>query len=341
MGSATHTVLSNVTSLPDIASISTLEIESAMFAILDKIDDQLDEFEISVEPTWEGSLARLCDIITPLTFSWGIVNLLKSAKDDDALRGAHGAVQPRVIGITTRMAQSRRLYEALLKLRDSSWAQLDDVQQRMVEYRIREAELGGIALQGQELERFKQIQSRLAELGTQFSNNVLDSDKQFSLLLTELEQVKGIPSPVLAMMARNAADGEDGFDPETGPWKVSLEGPVVSGILRNAEDRSLREAVYRANFTQASSGTLDNRPVIDEILRLRKEQAALLGFGNFAEMNFHRKMADSAQTVWDFLAELREAAVPGASEHKRRLTDHARQMTADGSFELEIWDVSY
>ncbi|MBW3589329.1 MAG: M3 family metallopeptidase [Actinobacteria bacterium] len=343
MTSDTQIALSSMDPLPAFAAISSSEIEGSMNELISKVSGQVDDFELSVEPTWEGSLGRLFDIVEPLLYAWAIVDTLKSTKDNSELREAHEALQPKIVELTTRISRSRSLCEALSKLKESSWEDLAPVQQRLVESKIREAELDGVGLEGEQLARFKQIQTDLAALGTKFSNNVLDHTKEFSILLTDPSQVAGIAPPILGLMAKNAADdeGSTDFDPEAGPWKATLDGAVLSGVLRNADDRQLREQLYRAYFTRASSGQFDNNEVIREILRLRKEQASLLGYRNFAEMNFVQKMVDSPETIWSFLAELREASEDGTKSHVERVAQFARETTGDDTFELKVWDLLY
>lgn len=340
MDPTTQSALSDVRSLPDFGAITPDEIEISMKSLLAGVGDQLDAFEKSVTPTWEGTLGRLFKITEPINYAWRIVNLLKATKDSPEVREAHAAIQPEMVALGARISQSRPLYDALIGLKESSWDVLPGVHQRLVEARIREAELGGVGLEGEDLVRFKEIQTELAALGTKFSNNVLDSTKEFGLLVSDSSQVAGIAPPILALMAKNAADdeGRTEFDPSSGPWKVSLEQAVIGGILRNADDRDLRERVYRAYFTRASSGEFNNKGVIDQILRLRKEQAALLGYPNFAEMNFVRKMADSPDAIWSFLSELRDASKEGNRAHVEKVGQFAKQTLRDDTFELKIWD---
>lgn len=343
MDSATQSALSKIQTLPDFGAISPDEIEISMKSLLAGVGDQLDEFERAVEPTWEASLGRLFTLTEPVNYAWRLLSLLKSTKDSPALREAHAAVQPEMVALDARISQSRPLYDALISLKESSWDVLSDVQRRLVEARIREAELGGVGLDGERLARFKEIQAELAALGTKFSDNVLDSTKEFGFLITDASQVAGIAPPILAVMAKNAAsdEGRTDFDPSSGPWKVSLEQAVIGGIIRNADDRSLRERVFRAYYSRASSGEFNNKEVIDQILRLRKEQAALLGYENFAKMNFVRKMAESPEAIWSFLAELRDASREGNSAHVERLSQFAKQTLGDETFELKVWDLLY
>ena len=154
-----------------------------------------------------------------------------------------------------------------------------------MESEIRDAELAGVALTGASKERFNEIQKRLAQLSTDFSNNVLDATKAFSVRLTKKEEVDGLPPSALALSAQSAkSKGDEGATAEDGPWLITLDFPSYMPVMQYAKDRSLREKMYKAYLTRASelghsdgSKNIDNTPLIKEILELRKEKAALLG----------------------------------------------------------------
>ena len=125
-----------------------------------------------------------------------------------------------------------------------------------------------------------QIKQRLAELSTTFSNNVLDATKLFSLTITDTADVSGVPDSAKKMWAA-AAEG----DAESGPWKITLDGPSYISAMQHLGIREHREELYKAYVTRASesSGDKNNVPLINEILALKLEMSKLLGFGNYAE----------------------------------------------------------
>lgn len=114
--------------------------------------------------------------------------------------------QPEVVAASSRVAQSEPLYAAMKAIAQGGEG-LDGGQRRAVESAVRDAELGGVALRGGQKQRFNEIQMRLAELSTTFSNNVLDATKEFQLLITERERLEGLPPSALALAAQNAGDG--------------------------------------------------------------------------------------------------------------------------------------
>ncbi|MEL7334347.1 MAG: M3 family metallopeptidase, partial [Cyanobacteria bacterium J06560_2] len=232
------------------------------------------------------------------------------------------------------------IYTALKQLKESAeWAEWEPAQQRIVEAALRDAELSGVGLSGSQKETFNHIQQSLAELSTQFSNHVLDATKAFSLTLTSRGDVAGLPPSLLSLLAQAARDVAENeaaknATAESGPWRVTLDMPSYIPFLRHSQRRDLREQLYRAFITRASTGELDNAPLIEKILELRSQQATLLGFKNYAELSLARKMAPSVAAVETLMEELRSASYDAA---KREL----EEIKAFANDEIKQWDVPY
>ncbi len=206
-------------------------------------------------------------------------------KDSEPFRNAVQEVQPEYVSFGLKLSQSQAIFRAFKAIRSSQeWNTLSEAQQRIVEAEIRDAELSGVALVGANKERFNVIQQTLAQLSTNYSNNVLDATKAFSVRLVKLEEVDGLPDSALGLAAQTArARGDADATAEKGPWVVTLDMPSYMPAMQYAKDRSLRERLYRAYQTRASDlghsdgKSLDNTPIATQILALRKERAGLLG----------------------------------------------------------------
>ncbi|MGL5075280.1 MAG: M3 family metallopeptidase, partial [Waterburya sp.] len=269
--------------------------------------------------------------------SWGIVGHLMSVKNSPQLRAAYETMQPEIVKFYNKLSQSKPLYEAFKGIKEGAeWDKLEPAQQRIVESSIRDFELSGVGLEGEAKERFNQIQLELAELSTKFSNNVLDATKAFKLKLTDQKDVEGLPPSALGLMAQTAkAEGEEAATPENGPWVVTLDYPSYVPFLKYATNRELREKLYKAFVSRAASEELDNRGNIDRILELRKEQANILGFANFAELSLARKMAPNVDAVQQLQEELRVASYDAAVQEFEELKAFA------GTEDIKHWDTSY
>ncbi|AFZ30002.1 oligopeptidase A [Gloeocapsa sp. PCC 7428] len=327
--------------LPPFEQIKPDHVVPAMTQLLGELETELATLEANVSPTWSGLVEPLDRITERLRWSWGIVGHLMGVKNSPELREAYETVQPKVVEFYNKLNQSKPLYEAFKALRQSDrWDSLDTAQQRIVEAAIRDAELSGVGLEGEQRSRFNEIQLELAELSTKFSNHVLDATKAFSLTLTEQDEVDGLPPSLKSLAAQAArAAGEENATPEAGPWRITLDFPSFGPFMQHSTRRDLREKLYKAFISRASSGDLDNSPLIERILQLRQEEAKLLGFNSYAELSLASKMAPSIEAVENLLEELRSASYDAALQEFEELKAFAAAKGADS--ELKHWDISY
>jgi oligopeptidase A len=331
------------TSLPDFATIQPEHIAPAIRQLLAETDAERQRLETDLEPTWAGLMEPLEQLENRLSLAWGAVGHLMGVKNSEALRQAYQEVQGEVIQFWMRLGQSQAIYQGLKALQASeAWAQLDATQQRIVDISIKDAELSGVGLQGEVRTRFNAIQQELAELSTTFSNHLLDATKAFYLDLHQPEEIEGLPPSLLQMAAQAAREaGHDQASAEQGPWRMTLDFPSVGPFLEHSRRRDLREQVYRALMTRASAGELDNTPLIRRILALRREQASILGYANYAELSLASKMAPDMPTVEALLEQLRQASFDAAQRDLAELRDFARSQGAAEADELQHWDIAF
>ena len=298
---------------PAFDRIGAQHVAPAMRQLLDDLGAELADLEAHAQPTWEGLVEPLERLGDRLRVPWGIVGHLMGVKNSDELRAAYEDMQPAVVEFSMRLGQSQAVYRGLQGLRNgAAWQDCDATQRRIVEVLLRDAELSGVGLQGEKRERFNAIQQELAELGTRFSNNVLDATKAFALTLEEPQDVAGLPASlrqVAAQAAREAGSADASAD--EGPWRITLDYPSFMPFMAHSRRRDYREQLYRASISRASSGDLDNTPLIARILQLRREMAALLGYGSFAELSLASKMAPDVAAIEGLLEELRQASLDG------------------------------
>ncbi|RHY41455.1 hypothetical protein DYB30_004645 [Aphanomyces astaci] len=295
--------------------------------------------------SWENVMDKLEVSADPLERLWGIVGHLTSVKNSPELRAAHAELQAEVVTIFTRFAQSQDIFHAYKALRQdaATWNSFDLAQQRILEASIRSATLSGVGLTGPSKDRFNAIQLRSAELvrfKTKFSNNVLDATKAFSKIVTDKQDLAGLPASVLQLLAQNAAaDGHPGATADVGPWKLSLDMPCLLPVLKYAANRDLRESLYRANVAKAGLAPFDNLEIVRETLQLRQERAKMLGFSSYAELSLASKMAPSVAGVEDMTESLRLKCIDMARQEFKDLHEYATQH--GHTDELKHWDVGY
>ncbi len=329
--------------LPPFAEVKPEHVEPALNLLLSELNEELTQLEADIKPTWSGLVEPLERLTERLTWSWGIVSHLMGVKNSPELRQAYETSQPKIVQFSNRLSQSKPIYNAFKALREGDlWNTLDSAQQRIVESSIRDAELAGIGLEGEAQERFNAIQMEMAEISTKFSNHVLDATKAFSLTLTKPEEVEGLPPSWLSLAAQAARDaGEENATPENGPWLVTLDFPSYAPLMQHSKRRDLREQLYKAFISRASSGDLDNRPIIKRILELRQELAELLGYKNYAEVSLASKMAPSVEAVDKLLEELRLTSYDAAQKELAELKEFAASKNAPEAKDLKNWDVTF
>jgi len=286
--------------------------------------------------SWESFVAPLEDANERIGRAWGQVAHLHAVLDSPELREAYNANLPKLTQYWTELGQNQQLFEKYKALAGSAeFGKLSAARRKIVENAIRDFRLGGAELPADKKARYAAIQEELAKTSSRFSENVLDATKAYSIVVDE-KRIAGIPQDVLEA-AREAAE-KDG---KTG-WKFTLHAPSYLPVLQYADDRSLRETLYRESVTRASEfgrPEWDNTPLIARIVELRRELAQLLGYKTYAEVSLVPKMAESPQQVLSFLDDLARRARPFAEKDVAELREFAR--TELGLDKLESWDVAY
>jgi oligopeptidase A len=284
-------------------------------------------------PEWDAFIEPLEDATERLARAWGQVSHLHAVLDSPELRAAYNENQPKLTQFWTELGHNERLYDRYRALAASpAFASLSPSRRRIVENALRDFRLSGAELAPAAKLRFGEIQEELARLGTRFSENLLDATNAWSVEIEEEARLAGIPQDV-----RDAAR-----QGEAHRWKFTLHMPSYLPVLQYAEDRALREQMYRAFATRASEfgkPELDNTSNIARILPLRREMARLLGYESFAGVSLEPKMAESPAEVLGFLEDLARRARPHAERDLEELRAFARE--ALGLAQLESWDLPF
>jgi oligopeptidase A len=318
--------------------------------------------------TWREFVEPLEDANERLSRAWGIVGHLHGVLDSPPLREAYNASEPKVVQYWTELGHDEALFAKYKALRaGDEYARLDPAQRRIVDNELRDFRLSGAELQADQKKRFARISEELASLATRFSENVLDATNAFAVYIEDRATLAGIQDDVLdAARAAAERDGKPG-------WKLTLQAPCYIPVMEYAENRALRECLYRAYCTRASeqyesalaaaerfsapaaahpaatsvvdertrksADTWDNTPLIARILELRREAAALLGYASYAEVSLVPKMAESPREVFAFLNDLAGKSLPFARRDLAELREFAA--AALGLAELAAWDVPF
>ena len=329
--------------LPPFESIKSEDVVPAITGLLIELEQELINLEATVKPTWNDLVEALQKLEDRLTWTWGIVGHLMGVKNSPELRKAYNEIQPKVVEFINKLSQSQPIYQAFKNLSNSdSWENLDVGQKRIVEAAIKDAELSGVSLEGEKRENFNAIELELAELSNKFSNNVLDATKAFSLTLTKKEEVDSLPPSLLSLAAQAARDdGAENATAENGPWRITLDYPSFIPFMQHCKKRELREQLYKASISRASTEELNNYPLIQRILELRQEKTKILGFNSYAELSLATKMAPSVAAVEKLLEELRSVSYDAAVKELEELKQFAASKNAPEANDFKRWDMSF
>ncbi len=330
--------LLDFSALPRFDAIAPDHVSPAIRQLLEENRTLIAELEKPETPaTWAGFMQPMTDAGERLGRAWGIVGHMHSVMDLPAWREAYNAVLPEISGFYAELGQNLALFAKVKALRGSAeYVTLTPTQRRIVDNDVRDFRLSGAELADEQKPRFKEIQEELSALAAKFSENLLDATNAHAEWIAEESDLAGIPADVCAA-ARAAATKE-----ERPGWKFTLHAPSYVPVMQYAENRDLRARMYRAYATRASEfgkAEWDNGPLIGRMLRLRAEEAAMLGYPNYAEVSLVPKMADSTVQVAAFLRELAAKARPYAERDIAELREFAR--TELGMDQLESWDLAW
>ena len=330
--------LLDFTGLPRFDSIEPDHVAPAIRQLLDENRALLAKLELPGTPaTWDDFVVPLTDAGERLGHAWGIVGHLHAVTDVPPWREAYNAMLPEVSRFYAELGQNLVLFEKFKALRQSpEFATLSPTRQRIVDNEVRDFRLAGAELRPDQKPRFQAIQEEQSALAAKFSENILDATNAHAEWVSEASGVAGLPADVRAA-ARAAAESEG----KRG-WKFTLHAPSYLPVMQYADDRELRARMYRAYATRASEfGNPDwnNGPLIDRILALCAEEAAMLGFATYAEVSLTPKMAESPAQVIAFLRDMAAKARPFAERDMAELQEFARDRL--GLDTLESWDLAW
>lgn len=283
---------------------------------------------------WENLIQPLENAKANLDAKVNILVHLHSVQDNKELREAYSYILPKLSDLQAELLQNNNLYQTIVHFKQSlEFYNLDIAQQKIIENLLLDFKLSGVDLSLEQQQQYKLITKNIGELSDQFSKNVLDATHNwhYHIELSERNKLNGLPEHMRDSIKKDENNG----------WDITLDFPVVDGVLRYALDRELRNIVYKANITKASEFTkeFDNTKIMHDIIKLRTELASLLGFNNYSEYSLAHKMANTTEEVINFLEEIADLAVPIARQEFLNITNFAKQQ--DNLDQLEPWDIAF
>ncbi len=292
-----------------------------------------------IAPSWSSLVLQLEELDNRLDNAWAPVGHLNGVTNTPEWREAYEQALPKLTAYSTELGQNRELFEAYERAAASpEYAQLDEARRKVIDNALRDFRLSGVALEGDDKQRFGELRQRLAELGTTFSNRVLDATQGWRKQVADVESLRGVPATAIEMYRQAALSRElDGY-------VITLDAPSYLPAMQYGENRELRRELYTAYTTRASeqgpnAGQWDNSQLMVDILNARQELARLIGFSDYAELSLATKMAGTCDEVLDFLRDLAAKAKPLAQREYAELREFAA--TQLGIADLQAWDVPF
>ena len=333
------TPIEHVDGLPLFSKISPEQIQPAIEKAIQACKDTIDNVVASGEVSYASVVETIEEVDDALGKMWSPVSHMNSVVSSDALREAHDACLPMLSEFGTWVGQHEGLYKAYQALKDSDeFAHLDEAQQKHITNTLRDFTLSGVALSDEKKQQYASIQAKLSELSSTFSNNLMDATMGWHKVVTDESQLVGLPDSAKAAAAQAARQKD------LQGWLFTLDIPSYLPVMMYAEQRELREEMYKAYVTRASdqgplAGKFDNTQVIDETLVLRAQLAELLGFDSYADKSLATKMANSTTQVTSFLRDLAARSKPQAEQELAEVQAYAESVF--GISELAAWDIPF
>ena len=325
--------------IPYLPAFSTIQAEHVIPALETVLQDNrawlADTLARPTAFTWETLVTPMNEAANRLDRMWSPVSHMNAVVNTETLRQAYNTCLPTLSDYHTEVGQNPELYAAIKAIREQDSA-LNSAQRKSLDDSLLGFKLSGIALSDDEKAVYRRISQDLSQLTSRFSDNVLDATNAWTKHITDVAELAGLPESALAMAAQTAQQrGLDG-------WVLTLQFPSYIAVMTYADNRELRAEMYRAYTTRASelgaNPAWDNTAVMRDILRLRQEEAELLGYTNYAELSLATKMAENPQQVLAFLNDLARKAKPYAQQEYAELLAFASTL---GLEDVQAWDVTY
>ena len=323
---------------PRFDQIKTEDIKPALQTAIAEAREQIAAIKAQTHTDWANTVEKLTDITERVGRIWSVVSHLNSVVDTPELRAVYNELMPEITIFFTEIGQDIELYNRFKIIKNSAeFDTLSPAQQTKLNHDLRDFVLSGAELPPEQQAELAQLQTEGAQLGAKFAQNIQDATDAFGIYFDDAAPLAGIPEDSLAMFAAAAqSEGKTGY-------KIGLQIPHYLAVIQYADNRELREQIYRAYVTRASElsdeGKFDNTANVEQTLANALKTAKLLGFKNYAELSLATKMADTPEQVLNFLHDLARCAKPFAEKDFAEIKAFARENL--NIEDPQSWDLSY
>ena len=292
------------------------------------------------EPTYANTFDALENSSAALMRGWQRLNHLRSVMDSPELREVINELMPEVVIYSSSVTLNPQLYAVLKNAAAQPWVQeLSAVKQRFISETLADFRESGADLPEDKKARYAELSTELAQLSQQFGEHVLDSTNAWEYVTSDEAELAGLPESAREAARQDALSKGHGSE-EKPAWRFTLQFTSIQPVLTFAENTALRERVWRG-MQSKGTGAYDNAPLIDKILTLRAEKAALLGYERYSDYVTSRRMAGSGQNALDFINKLHEQVRPAFLEEQEAIRRFAEEQTGTAIPTMEPWSIGF
>jgi len=317
-----------------------LKIEHFKPAYISGIEEQKGEIDALVDnsasPTFDNTILMLELSGTLLDKVGRVFNALRNANTNDEIQNIAAEITP----LLTKHRDDINLNEKLFQRVKSVYENIDKLsltpeQRKLTEEIYKRFVRGGANLKGAPKERFRKLNEELSMLSLKFDDNVLKETNGFKMIIDKKDDLAGLPQS--SIDAASEAAKKAGME---GKWVFTVHKPSMIPFLQYAQNRALREKVFKAYINRGDNNNeFDNKEIVARIAVMRVERANILGFKTHADFVLERNMAKTPQAVYDFMKKIWDPALKAA---KNETVEMQKIIDAEGGkFKLEPWDWWY
>ena len=313
---------------PDLNFLYSPEVLTLAPEVLEVLlEEEKQDFEKKLN-TPDGEITfETFEDFSLLDYFFGILEHYQWVNNDDVIRKIIEDFEPKYIDFGNEVSYSKRYYEMLKICLENTT--LTSEQKRILEQSIEAYEIRGIALSEEKQAELKKINKQLSELSQKFSNNVLDSQKEFEYIITDETFISEMPEDD-RIVAKNRA-----FEKKKQWFLFDASQWAYMSIMKYCSNSEIRKYFYEARNRFATEEKYNNKPVILETLKLRNTKAELLGFKNYAELSLHFKMAESPAQIKNLFTDISRKAKPKGQAEIQEIREYFQLR------DIQVWDLSY
>ncbi len=322
--------------IPPFEEIQISDYEPAFDAGIKEAQASIDSIVSNPEaPTFENTILPLDCLSPTLERVSSVLFALTEADSSPELTEVSEKLLPRYSAFSDEMMMNDKLFkriETLYNNIDTAAQPLDE--RRAITDAYNQFVLRGALLSDDKKAQLKTVNNRLTELYLKFNKNLLKANNTFEIVVDKKEDLAGLPKSTIDNAATEAKSrGKEG------KWVFTLHAPSRLAVLQHADNRELREKMWKGYTTNATAADYDNRPVIKEIVANRAEKARLLGFPTFAALMTADKMAKTPEAAEELLMKIFEPAKAKVAQEVATMQKLSNDM--GNTFTIEPWDYYY